>query len=174
MKQLFATFLESPDRESYLAVRAALVASQHYDPYSREMRKVNELLDAGQLDEARQTLMASMPNLLLSPEPHLAAACIAKELNDEQGKKMAALIAVRCCRGILATGDGTKGKPYIVARPSDEHDVLQYLGKQLSLQALSEEGKRHFDFIRCTDGSEMWFDITDAMNKFAERLGVDR
>jgi hypothetical protein len=70
MKELFAKFLQSPDRESYLAVRAALVASEHYDPYSREFNTIEELIDAGKLADALEQLMAAMPNLLLSPKAH--------------------------------------------------------------------------------------------------------
>jgi len=106
MKELFFKFVESPDRESYLAVRNALVSSEHYDPYSNELDKIDELLDAEKLDEAREKVSASMPNLLLSPRAHLTIAFIAEKANDEKAAKMEGLIAAICCEGILATGDG--------------------------------------------------------------------
>lgn len=171
MKELFLHFLESPDRDSYLAVRNALISSEHYDPYSDEMDKINELLDAGKLEEAREKLSESMPNLLLSPSAHLTISFIAEKSDDEKGAKMEGFIAATCCEGVLATGDGTKDNPYIVVRTSDEHDVVQYLGKQFTRQSLIEDGNRYFDRINCDDGSELWFDVTDPYNKLGEAFG---
>src|SRR5690606_4912356 len=147
--EVFSKFLQSPDRESYLAVHAVLIASEHYDPYSRELNKIEELIDAGELDTAREQLAAAMRNLLLSPKAHWTAGLIAKQSNDQDGARMAGLVGVRCCQGIVATGDGSKRRPYIVTRVSDEYDVLQYLEKQPVGQALTGIGNRHFDVIRC-------------------------
>lgn len=171
MGELFARFLESPDRESYIAVRTALVSSDYYDAYSNEMDGLDQLLDAGKFEEASRKLTDSMPNLLLSPWAHFIMSFIADKLNDEKGAHAESLIAAACCKGILATGDGTKDKPYIVVRVSDEYDVLQYVGKGLELQSLIHDGNRHFDLVKCRDGSELWFDITDAFNKRREVFG---
>jgi hypothetical protein len=71
MKDLLIDFLKSPDRESYLSLRDAVVSSDQYEPYSFELEEVGKLLDAGELTEARERISASMPNLLLSPRAHL-------------------------------------------------------------------------------------------------------
>ena len=81
------------------------------------------------------------------------------------------LVAATCCEGILATGDGTKEKPYLVTRTSDEYDILQYLDKQFGGQALVSDGDRNFDVMTCSDGTELWFDITDPFKKLEESLG---
>jgi hypothetical protein len=98
------------------------------------------------------------------------ACVIAKRSNDEKAARMDGYIGVACCKGIVATGDGTKRRPYLVTRISDEYDVVRYLGKQPARQALTGIGDRHFDVITCTDGSEIWFDITAPYSKFEEKL----
>ncbi len=168
MNDLFAAFLESPNRQTYLAVRAAVVASERYDPYSREMDDVDAILDADKLDDARRLLSGAMPNLLLSPAAHLVLSFIAKNSGDGERAQMESFVAATCCRGILATGDGTKDSPYLVVRISDEYDLIQYLGKEFNDQAIIEDGDRHFDRIEFQDGSEIWFDITDAYNRIHE------
>ncbi|MGK7924152.1 MAG: DUF4919 domain-containing protein [Spirulina sp.] len=170
MKELFDKFLELSDRESYLAVRTAIVSSKSYDPYSDEIDEIDELLSMGKLEEALQKLFASMPNLLLSPRAHLMRSCIAKQSNDEQVAQTASVIAATCYQGILATGDGSKDSPYIVVRITDEYDILQYLDKQIEMQSLYSDKKQHFDKFECKDGTEIWFDITDVHNKLLETL----
>ena len=111
-----------------------------------------------------------MPNLLLSPRAHLCAAMIAESEGDEERRRMEGAVAYACVQGILSTGDGTKQRPYVVTRTSDEYDVLQFLGKELESQSLLEEEDRHYDQLRCKDGSEMWFDVTDPLGRLGNQL----
>jgi hypothetical protein len=135
------------------------------------MSSIHELLDQGRYGDARTRLSESMPNLLLSPRAHLVLALIAEKTGDEKGSQMERYIASSCAEGILATGDGSKGSPYVVLRTSDEHDVVQYLGKEFTRQALINEEARHYDVITCADGSELWFDITIPYNRLQQTFG---
>jgi hypothetical protein len=63
-------------------------------------------------------------------------------------------------KNILATGKGTKKKPYAVMRVEDEKDVLSALKKQAGAQFLMTDKSRVFDLMECSDGSEVYFDIT--------------
>ena len=63
-------------------------------------------------------------------------------------------------KSILATGKGTKKKPYAVMRVEDERDVLSVLKKQAGPQFLMKDNSRVFDLLQCSDGSEVYFDIT--------------
>ena len=159
------------DRDSFAALRAEIVSSEKYDPYSRELDEVNALLDAGDFEAAHCKLTEAMPNLFLSPAAHLAIAYVAEQTDDEESAKMEAFLAAMCCEGILTTGEGSRANPYLVLRTSDEYDVLQYLGKSFTGQALVEDGERHLDRMTCADGTELWFDITDAYNQLAQRSG---
>jgi hypothetical protein len=171
--ELFNKFTASPDRESYLAVREALISSEFYDPNSTELGEVEEFLDSGpyvfELAGARDRIDAAMPNLILSPSAHLLKAFIAKESGDEKVVQIEKNIAGVCLLGLLSTGDGSKANPYLVVRTSDEHDVLGYLGKEFSKQSLIHDGDRRLDRIRCQDGTEVWFDVTDVFNGLKNR-----
>lgn len=165
MKELFVKFISSPGRETYLAVRQALITSEGYDPYSSDLDRVNQLVGEGRLDLLRQQLSESMSNLLLSPNTHLAMAFLASNEGDKKSADMESFFASALCQGILATGEGTETSPYIVTRTSDEHDVVRYLQKEFSAQSLVHKGEQHLDRVLCEDGTEYWFDISDAYNK---------
>jgi hypothetical protein len=171
MRDLFFQFVKSPNRDTYLALHEAVSSSEQYNPYSDEMSSIHELLDQGRYADARTRLSESMPNLLLSPRTHLFLALIAEKTGDEKGAQMERYIAAACAEGILATGAGSKGSPYLVLRTSDEHDVVQYLGKEFARQALINDAARHYDVMTCADGSELWFDITLPYNKLQQTLG---
>ena len=66
----------------------------------------------------------------------------------------------RMVAGILATGDGTRARPWTVLRVSDEYDVLRSLGRRPVSQELVGGAGRELDRIECTDGSEAWFDAS--------------
>jgi len=170
MMDQFVEFLKSPNRESFFALRNILLASEHYDPYSDPFNRVLQLLDAGELGEAQEAISTAMPNLLLSPRAHLMSAVIAEKAGDERHAQAERFIAAACAEGMVATGNGSKDTPYAICRISDEHDILEYLGKTFSDQSLVHDGDRHLDVMNCKDGTEVWFDITEPYNKLEERL----
>jgi hypothetical protein len=161
-------FIQSPDRDAYLAFRAKLVASDVYEPYSDEIETAYELCDQQKLVDARNTIQNAMGNLILSPSAHNLLGFLHHKLGDEQAAQMEMMIGQACIEGILASGDGSTNNPYIVARTSDEYDVFEYLGKQLEQQSLVHKDDKHLDLIQCTDGSDYWFDITDAYNQLSK------
>jgi hypothetical protein len=169
--QLFADFVESPDRGAYLAVRRQVVASHAYQPYSDEFTTAEEFLDLYRLDEARAALEETLPNLLLSPRAHRLLAEIESADNDVQAADRERRIADACVAGILATGDGSEQQPWLVLRTSDEYDVLAHLGKRPEMQSLVRGDGKSFDLISCTDDSEVWFDVTDAFEQLGKSLG---
>lgn len=73
-----------------------------------------------------------------------------------------------CIDCILSTGDGSKDQPYLVLRTSDEYDVLEHLDKKVKQQSLTGNGEKRFDVLECEDGSEYWFDVTDALNSLTK------
>lgn len=170
MKELFISFLQDPTRESFLTIHKALVESEHYDAYSDEFKTIEEALDKEDWQLAQDTVRQSMPNLVLSPRAHLLLSFAADKLGDEDGAKMEQFVAATCCEGILLTGDGSSDNPYIVTRPSDEHDLLQYLGKEFAGQALVTQGDTPCDHIQCADETDLWFDISAPYNALSDRF----
>ena len=164
-------FIQSPDRGTYLAFREKIIASDAYAPYSDEIDTVGELYEQQKIEDARNVLQKAMGNLMLSPRAHQLLGFLHHKLGDKQAAQMEMMIGQACLKGILATGDGSANRPFIVVRTSDEHDVIEHLEKELKLQSLTHKSDKHFDLIQCTDGTEYWFDISDAYNKMSKSFG---
>jgi hypothetical protein len=49
--------------------------------------------------------------------------------------------------------------------------VLEHLEKQLEVQSLVEVGERRYDLMRCSDGTELWFDIAMPFARLAGQFG---
>jgi hypothetical protein len=117
-------------------------------------------LCAGHPQAAIDLFWRSFPNLLLSPMAHfiLSQAYLDLKREDEaEGEKAMGRLILK---SILATGKGSKKKPYAVMRISDEADVLSALKKKAGAQFLMRGDSRVMDLQRCSDGSEVYFDIT--------------
>ena len=163
-------FLQSGTKESFLAMRAALVGAETYAPYDDGLDSINSLMQAQKYAEAKDRIAQSMPDLLLSPQAHLMNSFILGKEGNEKGAEMEMAIARSCVDGILSTGDGTEASPYLVTRSSDVYDVLQFLQKEPSGQGLIHEGGRSFDRMECADGSVLWFDITDSFKTLEKKF----
>jgi hypothetical protein len=170
MGELFRQFIESPSRETFLAVRQALVDSDVYSPYSSECESAEQLIDSEQYDAARKRLGEAMPNLLLSPRAHLLLAYVAEKLGDTDAMNAERFFAIRCVEGLVSSGDGTEASPWQVLRTSDEYDVLNYRGRRMAQQALVENGGRRFDLLTCDDGSQLWFEVTEPFARMQRSL----
>lgn len=171
MQELFLALLQSPDRNTYMAARNALVDSDHYHPYSDDLSEAGKLLDAGDFEAAQKRIAEGMPNLLLAPRAHLMLAFAAEKLEEKDAVEMESYIAGAIVRGILATGDGSAESPWQVTRTSDEYDVLQFQEKEFAGQDLVESGDRKLDAMKCTDGTVLHFDITDAQARLKQAFG---
>jgi Domain of unknown function (DUF4919)/Ribosomal protein L7/L12 C-terminal domain len=172
MREKLVAFLTSPSRETYLAIREEVVGSSQYAPYSQELDSADQLLDAGEHMEALQRITETMPNLLLSPRAHYLLCRIARALNDHKTAESELRNVAVCLAGILMTGDGSHEKPYVVVRVDDEYDVINQLGKQRVGQSLIQEEEKFYDLLRLEDGSELWFDITEAFRRSQEPVNA--
>ena len=175
IQPLFQAFLEKPSKGSYLKVFEAVISHPKYDPYSNDLHEIGQLVKKGQFKEAQAKLDESIPNLLLSPRAHLKASLAAEGLGNADKAAQQQGIAVKCIEGILSTGNGSKAAPYVVARPSDEYDVLRHLGRKRAFREFSKpkpEGKP-LDIWHCADNAEpaeVHFDITAPYEKISRRL----
>jgi len=167
---LFAAFLKEPNRENHLAVFKEVTSSPKYNPYSRVLDDVGGLLDKKKDKEALEKIDGAMPGLLLCPKAHLYAAMAASRLGEKQRAEKERLALKQCLQGILNSGDGSQKKPYLVTRVSDEYDLLRHLEKASKMQGLRLDGGKSYDVISCTDGSEIWFDITVVFASLQRRM----
>jgi len=160
VKETFLEYLKKPSVELFLDVRQKVAASDRYAPYSNELDVLAAALGAGHPQAAIDLFWRSFPNLLLSPLAHLMLSQAYQDLkrkNEAEGEKAMGRLIMK---SILATGKGTKKRPYAVMRVEDERDVLSVLKKQAGTQFLMKDKSRVFDLLQCSDGSEVYFDIT--------------
>jgi hypothetical protein len=160
VRENYLEFLKKPSTEGFQGIRQQVAASDRYAPYSNELDMLMAALSAGEPQAAIDLFWRSFPNLLLSPLAHFILSQAYKDLkreNEAEGEKAMGRLILK---SILATGKGTKKKPYAVMRVEDERDVLSVLKKQAGAQFLMTDKSRVFDLLQCSDGSEVYFDIT--------------
>jgi hypothetical protein len=160
VRENFLAFLKKPTTEGFQSLRQQVAASDRYAPYSNELDMLIAALGAGEPQAAIDLFWRSFPNLLLSPLAHfvLSQAYLDLKREDEaEGEKAMGRLILK---SILATGKGTRKKPYAVMRVEDEKDLLSALKKQADAQFLVRDKSRVFDLLQCSDESEVYFDIT--------------
>ena len=170
MRELLINFVQEPSQDNFLALRTAIIGSEQYSPYSNEMERIHSLIEEKKWSDAKEAFQTAMPNLMLSPRAHLAMSFVANRMGDEKTERFEGFLASACCQGVIESGGGTKDSPYLVTRTSDEHDVVEFLQKTFAGQSLLEADGRTYDLIKCTDGTEIWFDISDCYKKLMERF----
>lgn len=169
MSDPFTDFLHEPSLESFLLVRNYVLHSPDYDAYSMDLNELDALIEAEEYDKSLERFPEVLPNLLLSPRLHLMMAYVRRQKGDSEGAEAEGAIAHLCANGILMTGEGTKDKPWLVLRTSDEYDVLMFIDKKMTRQALIGHNGRKLDRLDCEDGTQAWFDVTDAMTSLENR-----
>src|SRR5579871_710592 len=161
-------FLEKPTPENYMSLRRFVQSQPDYAPYALDsMDAINKAIAAQDFAGARSlcdTLLRTT-SWALSPRAWLTRSFVSKKLEDEKAAMAEGYIASLFDRAILGTGDGSRERPYFVTHVSDEHDVLGFLKKKLSEQALIHEDERSLDHIICVDGSDHWFEITEVLKQ---------
>jgi hypothetical protein len=159
-REEFLSFLQNPTRDSYIRLADLMVASPDYDPYSNELSSLEHLIETQQFADVMKQIPEVMSRWVLNPRIHMIGSMAASRLGDETTAKMEGMIALGCLRGIEATGDGTRERPFVVCYTADEYDLMMSKDKEAKGQMLVDEGGKACDVMRFEDGSEMWFDIT--------------
>lgn len=160
MAKAFTTFVEQPTSANLQTVRGLLVTDRGYNPYSDELTQLRKLLHDGKNQEVIALVAKSQPNLLLSPQAHRLAAEAAEKIGDKTLAARERGFADRCVDGILAMGDGSESRPFLVARMSDEADLLDAKFKtRIESQGLIFREERKLDKVLGKDGNTYWFDV---------------
>jgi hypothetical protein len=159
-REEFLDFLQNPTGESYIRLADLMAKSPDYDPYSNEIRSLEHLIETQQFAEIMKQIPEIMSRWVLNPRIHMIGSMAASRMGDETTAKMEGMIALGCLRGIEATGDGTRERPFVVTYTTDEYDLMMSRDKEAKGQMLVDEGGKPCDVMRFEDGSEMWFDIS--------------
>jgi hypothetical protein len=160
MQRQFTRFVESPSRENYFAVRDAVLRLTPLPLAASELAELVRLLEADEFQEVLDRIELLPPSKILSPRIHFLAAEAAEGLGDERTGELERFLFVLCLKALLATGDGTEAAPYSVCHATDEHDVLEAGGLEPAAQCLVPRDGRLCDVITCSDGRQIWFDVT--------------
>ena len=158
---LFESLIEAPSIDKFLQIRKSLVSSENYSPYSMDINEMDTCVSTGDAQGAIDLFRSTLPNLLISPAAHLVLSAAYECLGDKEQTDFEKHMWAFLIGAIIETGKGTRQQPYLVARISDEYDVLSALGKEREKQELCSEDGRFIDVQTCSDGTQVCFDVTD-------------
>lgn len=157
---LVERYLAEPTPAALDEVRRVVRASPTFDPGLTVGEVVAPLLVRGAYAEAVAAVQGRMPGALLSPSAHSALAAALDGAGRPHEAARERRLATAAIAGLLATGDGTRERPWSVLRVSDEYDVLRALRRRSREQSVLEDGARLLDRHACEDGREVYFDVT--------------
>ena len=165
MQPQFAAFVRQPCKTTFLAVRERVLRRCPLPLTTADLSALQRLLEEGHFREVQERLATLPPSKVLSPRFHYLAAEAAAGLGQHEEVELERWLFVLTLRGLLATGDGTSAQPYLICHASDASDVLAAQGLVPAGQCLLEHDGRVCDVIRCTDGREVWFDVTAVVQR---------
>ncbi len=169
MQRQLAAFVEQPCKATYLAARDAVLCESPLPLGTAEILELDQFLEQDEHQALVDRVDALPSSKVLSPRIHLLLAEAAAALGRMDEEELERSLFVLTLRGLLSTGDGTPANPYVVCHASDEHDVLAALGHEAAGQSLVEHEGRLCDVLVCSDGREVWFDVTDLLVRRAAR-----
>ncbi len=164
----FAEFLVEPTARGYLSILGDRVSQKGYDPFE-EFHRLEDLTASNRYEEAAAEVEELLEWYVLSPRLHILAAKTAHGLEDDSRAAAERQIAGLCLRGMLITGFGTAEEAYFCSLLSDEYDlVARHLKRRVLDRRVIGWGARCYDVLHCSDGDEIWFDITILRAKVGE------
>lgn len=153
-------YLQDQTLANYLEVRRHVNAAANYSPYANFEQAAAPLMAQEKYPDMIGALRAFLPGGFLSFGLHSLLAYAYDKMANREDTQREAYLAQAVMRGLLQTGDGSLSQPYQVLYVSDEYDVLRYFGKQSSQTHLFQSGEKALEQHICTDGAEIWFDIS--------------
>lgn len=169
MQHQLAAFVEEPGKETFLAARDAVLCKSPLPLIAADLGELDQMLEREEHQALLDRIDALPPAKILSPRIHYLAAEAALALGYADDVELERSLFVLTLQGLLATGDGTPSNPYIVCHPSDEYDILAALGYEAAGQSLTERQGRLCDVLLCSNGREIWCDVTDLLRPAAAR-----
>lgn len=168
MADPFADFLDNPSGDTFLELRALVIAQPEYDFHSASLAELEDLVATGQFEAVPEKLPELMPNWLLSPRLHRLVSQAAEQRGDTETAQRELALAQACLKGLLESGDGSPMRPYRITQVADEYDLLESLGKELATQRIVPDAAfGPLDVLVCSDGRELCFDIGPGLTQAA-------
>jgi len=174
MQRQLTAFVEQPCKATFLAARDAVLRQSPLPLVAAELADLDRLLECEDHEALLARLDTLPPSKILSPRIHFLAAEAAEALGHADDVELERSLFVLTLQGLLATGDGSPANPYVVCHPTDEYDVLAALGREAAGQSLVEREGRLCDVLLCSDGRQVWFDVTDLIVPRRKRKSARR
>lgn len=162
MKESFISFLQKPNKKSFLLLRTNIINSESYDPYSEDLWNMNNLLKQ---QNFKEVIQYNNVNIMLSSRAHMYKSFAYRKFNDENGAEMESKIGQSILEAIETTGNGTLSKPYLITRIDDEKDFITYLDLIYVSQSMVSFKDKIHDCIITSKGKKIYFDISDCYSK---------
>lgn len=161
MVDLYRQFLVQPTEDRYRA--ALLAADASSADAAPSLSSMEEALCEGRYESVRLLGRQWTRFFFLSPRFHRLAAIASKHLGDESDAEMERFAAQACLSGILASGDGSPERPYLICDRADAREVLTRLGLEVVRQSAAERDGRIYDVFEASQGGEapceVWFAV---------------
>ena len=163
MQRQLTAFVEHPDKTTFLAARDAVLRLSPLPLAAAELAELERMLERDEAQAVLDRIDALPPSKVLSPRVHFLAAEAAEILGDAAAVELERSLFVLTLQGLLATGDGSRGNPFVVCHASDEYDLVEVLGREAAGQSLVERSGKLCDVVLCSDGRQVWFDVTEIL-----------
>src|SRR4051812_10754890 len=124
MQRQLTAFVERPCQRTYLAVRDAVLSQTSLPLVACELAELDQLLAEAEFQTVLDRIDVMPPSKILSPRVHFLAAEAAEALGDSAAVELERSLFVLTLQGLLTTGDGSRGNPFMVCHPTDEYDIL--------------------------------------------------
>jgi hypothetical protein len=160
LQDALTEFFESPTARRYRRVREMVIRGDDYRPQSSTLVELADLVQHGDFAAALALVDELTPGWSLCPRVHFLAGMAAEGLGDADEVELRRFMAQSCLDGIVATGAGSRTRPWVVSYPSDVQDVLTRQGFKAISQQLIADG----DSWLCAMSSRRktyWFDVTE-------------
>ncbi|MBN1500272.1 MAG: DUF4919 domain-containing protein [Spirochaetes bacterium] len=171
--KIFIELIQNTTLEKFLVLRDLLLNNENFNPYSDELNDLIDLEKSEEYGKIIELIKNNLwPNHVLSPRTHYYLGYSYSKNGDDESAGIMFSIAQILTNCIFLTGDGSKSKPYLVLRVSDEYDVLSDKNMTFKNQSNISEGDRLYDVITDTNDNELWFDVTDIMKKIKKNKSI--
>lgn len=147
---------QDPDRLSRL--RAAVRRARTFDPDLDLAGELGDAMRRGEHVRVAETIAERMPGAALSPAAHVMLGAALRAMGDEASARREERMARLSVVSVLATGDGSRERPWSVLRVADEYDVMRARGLHPRGVSTTTTPGATLD-KHDTDGGEVWFAV---------------
>lgn len=160
MQELIVNFLKNPGLETYFPLRDAAIQLPEFNPsLPTRSQNVFAMIEQGQLDEALAILRERMPGEILSPALHVGLGAVAAKKGEKNSAELEFHFANSLRQALLATGDGSLEKPYIVSRVAEAYGIIGWLEATPREYSMTFAGGKLLDVIDTNELGEVYFDV---------------